>query len=82
MVSGTDTSPICPSAQHFYSHFCLFTGLRRTIPAAALCVLITLLMSSQVELIWKRRWGIAKIIYLWNRYFSLVTISLNASGAL
>ncbi|KAJ7471728.1 hypothetical protein B0H11DRAFT_2039671, partial [Mycena galericulata] len=25
---------------------------------------------------WKSRWGIAKIIYLWNRYFSLIVIIL------
>ncbi|KAJ6605088.1 hypothetical protein B0H10DRAFT_2005748 [Mycena sp. CBHHK59/15] len=55
------------------------------LAAAALCVLIydhIVCIPDEVELIWKSRWGIAKIIYLWNRYFSLVAISLNASGAL
>ncbi|KAJ7847189.1 hypothetical protein B0H13DRAFT_1907386 [Mycena leptocephala] len=31
----------------------------------------------EVELMWRSRWGIAKIIYLWSRYFSLVAVSLN-----
>ncbi|KAJ7171477.1 hypothetical protein C8R46DRAFT_1217039 [Mycena filopes] len=52
------------------------------LAVAALCVLIydhILSFPEEVELIWKSRWGIAKIIYLWNRYFSLVAVSLNMS---
>ncbi|KAJ7776335.1 hypothetical protein B0H16DRAFT_1712710 [Mycena metata] len=43
---------------------------------AALCVL---LHDHLVELMWSSRWGLAKIVYLWNRYFSLIAISLNTS---
>ncbi|KAJ7775545.1 hypothetical protein B0H16DRAFT_1879909 [Mycena metata] len=53
------------------------------LAVAALCVLLydhILCFSQEVELMWKSRWGIAKIIYLWNRYFSLVVVSLNMSG--
>ncbi|KAJ7155308.1 hypothetical protein C8R46DRAFT_1196781, partial [Mycena filopes] len=49
---------------------------------ASLCVLIyehLVCFPEEVELIWKSRWGVAKIVYLWNRYFSLIAISLNAS---
>ncbi|KAJ7155282.1 hypothetical protein C8R46DRAFT_1356500 [Mycena filopes] len=49
---------------------------------AALCVLIydhLVCFEKEVDLMWRSRWGLAKIVYLWNRYFSLVAISLNAS---
>ncbi|KAJ6534077.1 hypothetical protein B0H19DRAFT_1185192 [Mycena capillaripes] len=52
------------------------------LAVAALCVLLYDYFSSipeEVELMWKSRWGIAKIIYLWNRYFSVLVIGLNAS---
>ncbi|KAJ7254815.1 hypothetical protein C8J57DRAFT_611006 [Mycena rebaudengoi] len=34
----------------------------------------------EVELMWKSRWGLAKVIYLFNRYFSLISICLNTTG--
>ncbi|KAJ7097427.1 hypothetical protein C8R44DRAFT_812223 [Mycena epipterygia] len=49
---------------------------------ASLCVLIydhLVCIPQEVELMWKSRLGLAKLIYLWNRYFSLIAISLNAS---
>ncbi|KAJ7347207.1 hypothetical protein DFH08DRAFT_1080289 [Mycena albidolilacea] len=52
------------------------------LAAAALCVLIydhIECFAEEVQLMWKSRWGVAKIIYLWNRYFSLVVVSLNTS---
>ncbi|KAJ6535413.1 hypothetical protein B0H19DRAFT_1241006 [Mycena capillaripes] len=52
------------------------------LASAALCVLLYDYFScipEEVELMWKSRWGIAKIIYLWNRYFSVLVIGLNAS---
>ncbi|KAJ7032942.1 hypothetical protein C8F04DRAFT_1235100 [Mycena alexandri] len=52
------------------------------IAIAALCVLIhdhLLSFPKEVELMWGSRWGLAKIVYFWNRYFSLIAISLNAS---
>ncbi|KAF7368343.1 hypothetical protein MVEN_00155800 [Mycena venus] len=52
------------------------------LAVAALCVLIydhIVCLPEEVELMWKSRWGVAKIIYLWNRYFSLVVVSLNTS---
>ncbi|KAJ7079262.1 hypothetical protein B0H15DRAFT_517991 [Mycena belliarum] len=36
----------------------------------------------EVELMWKSRFGLAKVIYLWNRYFSLIAISLIANDTL
>ncbi|KAJ6483307.1 hypothetical protein C8R45DRAFT_1099580 [Mycena sanguinolenta] len=50
--------------------------------AASLCVLLydhILCLPDEVKLMWGSRWGLAKIVYLWNRYFSLIIISLNAS---
>ncbi|KAK7060021.1 hypothetical protein R3P38DRAFT_2838921, partial [Favolaschia claudopus] len=50
--------------------------------AAAVSILIydhVACFPRELELIWSSRWRLAKIIYLWNRYFSLVAISLNAS---
>ncbi|KAJ7850297.1 hypothetical protein B0H14DRAFT_3665580 [Mycena olivaceomarginata] len=41
------------------------------LAVTSLCVLI---YDHIVELMWSRRWGLAKIVYLWNRYFSLVAI--------
>ncbi|KAJ6568006.1 hypothetical protein DFH09DRAFT_438148 [Mycena vulgaris] len=52
------------------------------LAVAAVCILAydhIVCIPEEVELIWKSRWGITKIIYLWNRYFSLITVSLNAS---
>ncbi|KAJ7208252.1 hypothetical protein GGX14DRAFT_698027 [Mycena pura] len=49
---------------------------------ASLCVLIyehINCFADEVELMWKSRRGVAKMVYLWNRYFSLIAISLNAS---
>ncbi|KAJ6534074.1 hypothetical protein B0H19DRAFT_1185184 [Mycena capillaripes] len=51
----------------------LLTG---SCAVAALCVLLYDYFScipEEVELMWKSRWGIAKIIYLWNRYFSVLS---------
>ncbi|KAJ7779916.1 hypothetical protein B0H16DRAFT_728275 [Mycena metata] len=53
------------------------------LAVAALCVLLydhILCFPQEVELMWKSRWGIAKIIYLWNRYFSLVVLSSERSA--
>ncbi|KAJ6505211.1 hypothetical protein C8R45DRAFT_545796 [Mycena sanguinolenta] len=50
--------------------------------AASLCVLIydhIICFPREVELVWGSRWGLAKGVYLWNRYFSLIAISLNTS---
>ncbi|KAJ7807112.1 hypothetical protein B0H13DRAFT_2154266 [Mycena leptocephala] len=50
------------------------------LAVAALCVLMRVLYDhivcfpKEVELMWKSRWGLAKIVYLWNRYFSLIAI--------
>ncbi|KAJ7662633.1 hypothetical protein DFH06DRAFT_356470 [Mycena polygramma] len=44
---------------------------------ASLCVLIydhIARIPEEVELMWKSRWGVAKIIYLWNRYFSAIVV--------
>ncbi|KAJ7266275.1 hypothetical protein C8J57DRAFT_1329689 [Mycena rebaudengoi] len=52
------------------------------LAVASLCVLIyehIVCIPEEVELMWKSRWSIAKIIYLWNRYFILVAVSLNTS---
>ncbi|KAF8174983.1 hypothetical protein K438DRAFT_107530 [Mycena galopus ATCC 62051] len=49
---------------------------------ASLCVLVydhIDCMPEEVDLMWKSQWGLAKIIFLWNRYFSLVVVSLNTS---
>ncbi|KAJ7892533.1 hypothetical protein B0H14DRAFT_984171 [Mycena olivaceomarginata] len=49
---------------------------------ASLCILLydhIACLPKEVELMWSSRWGLAKIVYLWNRYFSLIAISLNAS---
>ncbi|KAJ7443705.1 hypothetical protein FB451DRAFT_1295410 [Mycena latifolia] len=49
---------------------------------ASVCVLIydhIVCFTQEVELMWKSRGGLAKSVYLWNRYFSLIAISLNAS---
>ncbi|KAF8214673.1 hypothetical protein K438DRAFT_1801922 [Mycena galopus ATCC 62051] len=49
---------------------------------ASLCVLIydhILCFAQEVDLMWQSRWGLTKTIYLWNRYFSLISISLVAS---
>ncbi|KAJ7912143.1 hypothetical protein B0H13DRAFT_2327578 [Mycena leptocephala] len=53
--------------------------------AASLCILLydhILCFPDEVNIMWGSRWGLAKIAYLWNRYFNLITISLNASGML
>ncbi|KAF8176407.1 hypothetical protein K438DRAFT_1979197 [Mycena galopus ATCC 62051] len=50
---------------------------------ASLCILLydhILCFPDEVRFMWGNRWGLAKI--LWNRYFSLIAISLNASGML
>ncbi|KAJ7676920.1 hypothetical protein DFH06DRAFT_615559 [Mycena polygramma] len=50
------------------------------LAVAALCILIydhIVCIPEEAELMWKSRWGIAKVIYLWNRYFSAIVISLN-----
>ncbi|KAJ6480044.1 hypothetical protein DFH09DRAFT_1341577 [Mycena vulgaris] len=47
------------------------------LAVASLCVLIydhLVCFPEELELMWKSRLGLAKIIYLWNRYFSLVAI--------
>ncbi|KAJ6533288.1 hypothetical protein DFH09DRAFT_126300 [Mycena vulgaris] len=52
------------------------------LAVASLCVLIydhLVCFPEEVELMWKSRLGLAKIIYLWNRYFSLIAIGLNTS---
>jgi len=52
------------------------------LAVASLCILIydhLVCIPEEVEFMWKSRWGIAKIVYLWNRYFSLITVSLNTS---
>ncbi|KAJ7495345.1 hypothetical protein FB451DRAFT_1213897 [Mycena latifolia] len=52
------------------------------LAVASLCILIydhLACVPEEVELIWKSRWGAAKVIYLWNRYFSLIAVSLNTS---
>ncbi|KAJ6505212.1 hypothetical protein C8R45DRAFT_1209042 [Mycena sanguinolenta] len=48
--------------------------------AASLCILIydyIICFPREVEFMWGSRWGLAKGVYLWNRYFSLIAISLN-----
>ncbi|KAJ7263580.1 hypothetical protein B0H12DRAFT_281276 [Mycena haematopus] len=48
----------------------------------ALCVLLydhIMCFPKEVQLMWSSRWGLAKGVYLWNRYFSLIAISLNTS---
>ncbi|KAJ7676849.1 hypothetical protein DFH06DRAFT_614657 [Mycena polygramma] len=52
------------------------------LAVASLCVLIydhIVCFPQEVELMWNSRWGLAKGVYLWNRYFSLIAISLNTS---
>ncbi|KAJ7775989.1 hypothetical protein DFH07DRAFT_1056725 [Mycena maculata] len=52
------------------------------LAAASVCILIydhIACIPDEVEHMWKSRWGVAKIVYLWNRYFSLIVISLNMS---
>ncbi|KAJ7668204.1 hypothetical protein B0H17DRAFT_1210055 [Mycena rosella] len=52
------------------------------LAVASLCVLIydhIVCFNEEVELMWKSHLGLAKIIYLWNRYFSLIAICLNTS---
>ncbi|KAJ7697172.1 hypothetical protein B0H17DRAFT_1328928 [Mycena rosella] len=52
------------------------------LAVASLCILIydhLVCIPEEVELIWKSRWGVAKIVYIWNRYFSLIAVSLNTS---
>ncbi|KAJ7144237.1 hypothetical protein C8R44DRAFT_759640 [Mycena epipterygia] len=52
------------------------------LAVASLCILIydyLVCIDEEVELMWKNRWGVAKIVYLWNRYFSLIVVSLNTS---
>jgi len=52
------------------------------LAVASLCVLIydhIVCFPQEVELMWSSRWGLAKIVYLWNRYFSLIAISVNTS---
>ncbi|KAJ7204538.1 hypothetical protein C8J57DRAFT_1735056 [Mycena rebaudengoi] len=49
---------------------------------AALCVLIydhIICSADEVELMWNSRWGLPKIIYFWNRYFSLIAVGLDTS---
>ncbi|KAJ7478968.1 hypothetical protein FB451DRAFT_1556732 [Mycena latifolia] len=55
------------------------------LAVASLCVLIydhIDCFAGEVELMWKSRWRLAKIIYLWNRYFSLICVSLVTSAVL
>ncbi|KAJ7443708.1 hypothetical protein FB451DRAFT_1413544 [Mycena latifolia] len=55
------------------------------LAVASLCVLIydhLICFGEEVELMWQSQWGLAKIIYLWNRHFSLVFISLATSAML
>ncbi|KAF8182375.1 hypothetical protein K438DRAFT_1157832 [Mycena galopus ATCC 62051] len=50
---------------------------------ASVCLLLydhIVCFPREVELVWSSRWGLAKAVYLWNRYFSLIAISLNTSG--
>ncbi|KAJ7925319.1 hypothetical protein B0H13DRAFT_2314528 [Mycena leptocephala] len=51
--------------------------------AASLCTCCRydhiLCFPDEVDIMWGSRWGLAKIAYLWNRYFNLITINLNAS---
>ncbi|KAJ7749812.1 hypothetical protein DFH07DRAFT_552443 [Mycena maculata] len=52
------------------------------LAVAALCVLLydyLICFPQEVELMWRSRIGVAKIVYLWNRYFSLIAIGLNTS---
>ncbi|KAJ7231124.1 hypothetical protein C8J57DRAFT_1533928 [Mycena rebaudengoi] len=52
---------------------------------AALCVLIydhIICSADEVELMWNSRWGLPKIIYFWNRYFSLIAVGLDTSGGI
>ncbi|KAJ6450124.1 hypothetical protein C8R47DRAFT_1171172 [Mycena vitilis] len=49
------------------------------LAVASLCVLIyehIVCFPQEVELMWNSRWGLAKVVYLWNRYFSLIAIRL------
>ncbi|KAF8194780.1 hypothetical protein K438DRAFT_2017336 [Mycena galopus ATCC 62051] len=49
---------------------------------ASVCLLLydhIVCFPREVELVWSSRWGLAKAVYLWNRYFSLIAISLNTS---
>ncbi|KAJ7861905.1 hypothetical protein B0H13DRAFT_1112925 [Mycena leptocephala] len=53
------------------------------LAVASLCVLIydhALCFAAEVDLIWRSHSGLAKTIYLWNRYFSLISISLVTSA--
>ncbi|KAJ7274802.1 hypothetical protein C8J57DRAFT_236282 [Mycena rebaudengoi] len=52
------------------------------LAVASICVLIydhIVCFPDEVELMWKSRWRFAKIIYLFNRYFSLISICLNTT---
>jgi len=32
----------------------------------------------EIEVIWKSPWGFVKVVYIWNRYFGFLTLTLNA----
>ncbi|KAJ7176090.1 hypothetical protein C8R43DRAFT_553890 [Mycena crocata] len=52
------------------------------VAVASFCVLIydhIVCFHDEVDLMWTSRPGIAKFVYLWNRYFSLIAIGLNMS---
>ncbi|TFK34306.1 hypothetical protein BDQ12DRAFT_715370 [Crucibulum laeve] len=36
-------------------------------------------IKQEINLMWRSRWSVTKIVYVWNRYFALLTLSFNAS---
>ncbi|KAF7367973.1 hypothetical protein MSAN_00862700 [Mycena sanguinolenta] len=61
-----------------YDHIICFPKEVSSTPSHSLHDLLTE-FNAQVQLMWSSRWGLAKGVYLWNRYFSLIAISLNTS---
>ncbi|KAF8876332.1 hypothetical protein BD779DRAFT_166398 [Infundibulicybe gibba] len=54
----------------------IIADIRLTNCIAALLVFDHILtFGEEVELIWKSRWNLSKTVYLWQRYFALISLS-------